>query len=529
MSHQKPTIPKPVFQRPAITIISPSRSEISLATNPYAPPRQPPRRPPPRQKIDDRTLALTVTFILTVLIAIGLPLGIVLPQKFVRQLPVNVLIPLYSSPVLGTWEPLNDIFIKHSDTIFTAIISLSSGPGTPPYPNAPQIAAISKLKAHSNVRVVGYIDINYGMRDSKSVIDEIKTYAGWSNHSNSRLALQGLLFDRTPATDSLQAREYLVNISAIAKHSDGFLSPMILIHNPGRVPDTNMTNSYVDMTVVFEGAYEMLPTHESTKKALSSLRGDRDSYAFMVHSTPTGVENARLRRMINSVRKDVIVKAYPALKWVVIVNPINGPGGPPWWPNEDYVREIPRLNAEPNVTTIGYIRIDYCRRPIEEVYEDIKTYADRATDPQFPGLGLEGIFVDETPNHHTEEFKNYLDAVDRYIKGIDGILGDRIVIHNPGTAVHAGLADPGPDLTTIIEEGWPRYQTKEYQNWLATSPYDRTRTCAMMNAVPKDDVPEVTRMIRDRAEYVFVTDLDENFYESFGPSWDSFVEAMAQK
>lgn len=121
------------------------------------------------------------------------------------------------------------------------------------------------------------------------------------------------------------------------------------------------------------------------------------------------------------------VKAYPALKWVVIVNPINGPGGPPWWPNEDYVREIPRLNAEPNVTTIGYIRIDYCRRPIEEVYEDIKTYADRATDPQFPGLGLEGIFVDETPNHHTEEFKNYLDAVDRYIKGIDGILGDRIV------------------------------------------------------------------------------------------------------
>lgn len=97
-------------------------------------------------------------------------------------------------------------------------------------------------------------------------------------------------------------------------------------------------------------------------------------------------------------------------------------------------------------------------------------------------------------------------------------------MHNPGTAVHAGLAEPGPDLTTIIEEAWPSYQTKEYQDWLATSPYDRTRTCAMMNAVPKDDVPEVTRMMRDRADFLFVTDLEENFYESFGASWDSFVE-----
>lgn len=48
----------------------------------------------------------------------------------------------------------------------------------------------------------------------------------------------------------------------------------------------------------------------------------------------------------------------------------------------------------------------------------------------------------------------------------------------------------------------------------------------MMNAVPKDDVPEVTRMLRGRAQFLFVTDLEENFYESFGPSWDSFVETI---
>lgn len=81
-------------------------------------------------------------------------------------------------------------------------------------------------------------------------------------------------------------------------------------------------------------------------------------------------------------------------------------------------------------------------------------------------------------------------------------------------------------MTTIIEEAWPSYQTKEYQDWLATSPYGRTRTCAMMNAVPKDEVPEVTRMLQGRAEFLFVTDLEENFYESFGPSWDSFVETL---
>lgn len=112
---------------------------------------------------------------------------------------------------------------------------------------------------------------------------------------------------------------------------------------------------------------------------------------------------------------------------MIIVNPISGPGGPPWWPNKDYVREIPRLNAEPNVTTIGYIRVDYCRRPLEEVFGDIKTYADRSVDPDFEGLGMEGIFVDETPNHAKPEFKEYLDAVDQYIKNVDGILGSRIV------------------------------------------------------------------------------------------------------
>jgi hypothetical protein len=35
--------------------------------------------------------------------------------------------------------------------------------------------------------------------------------------------------------------------------------------------------------------------------------------------------------------------------------------------------------------------------------------------------------------------------------------------------------------------------------------------------------------LKPRAQYLFVTDLQERFYESFGAGWDVFVDAMASR
>ncbi|KAG9194725.1 hypothetical protein G6011_04760 [Alternaria panax] len=217
--------------------------------------------------------------------------------------------------------------------------------------------------------------------------------------------------------------------------------------------------------------------------------------------------------------------AYPCLQFFVIVNPNSGPGVAPWWPNEDYVREIPRLNALPNVTTLGYVQVAYCKRPIQDVLEDIETYHRRSE--QDDRLSVDGIFVDETVNLYSEEAKKYLDAIDRRARTLIGVVENRMVIHNPGTAVSAELAVPGPEITVVVETSHKDFMTQRYQEWLSTSLYKRTRIAYIVHSVPQEEVQALTRALRDRAEYLFVTSAFHGFYESFAGSWLDFVASLA--
>jgi hypothetical protein len=257
------------------------------------------------------------------------------------------------------------------------------------------------------------------------------------------------------------------------------------------------------------------------------------SVSLASHST--GLNSSTLKAPSISQNSD--------LKFLIIINPNSGPGAAPWWPNEDYVREIQRLNAYANVQIVGYVRATYCKRFIEDVCEDIQTYANRPQNGT-PDLEVQGIFVDETTNLYSSRVKRYLDQIDEKVKTTHGIGGDCVVrvrqfdvescrlthsqtIHNPGTAVNKELATPGPDITVVVETSYAHFVTREYQEWLATSPYERSRTCYMLHSVPDQEVESLTKSLRDRAEYLLVTSATERFYESFGPSWQGFVAAMA--
>jgi hypothetical protein len=101
-------------------------------------------------------------------------------------------------------------------------------------------------------------------------------------------------------------------------------------------------------------------------------------------------------------------------------------------------------------------------------------------------------------------------------------------IHNPGTAVNKELASPGPDITVVVETSYAQFVTKDHEKWLATSPYDRSRTCHMLHSVPEEKVEDLTILLRKKAAYLFITSSTANFYESFhGSSWVKFVAAMA--
>lgn len=113
---------------------------------------------------------------------------------------------------------------------------------------------------------------------------------------------------------------------------------------------------------------------------------------------------------------------------MIVINPGSGPfngSGKEPLPGHDYLREIPKLNVYNNVNTVGYVRVDWCKRPLDDVFDEIDTYAGWSQEN--PQLGMNGILLDETPNHYTKARFEYLDVVNRHIRTVEGISGERLV------------------------------------------------------------------------------------------------------
>jgi hypothetical protein len=96
-------------------------------------------------------------------------------------------------------------------------------------------------------------------------------------------------------------------------------------------------------------------------------------------------------------------------------------------PDANYIREVAKLNSNPNVCTIGYVNVNYCKRELAEVYRDIETWAGWSQDYPTTSLGVHGIFLDEAPNEHSEHVARYLDGIGLKVKGMEGMMGDRLV------------------------------------------------------------------------------------------------------
>ncbi|KAA8622738.1 spherulin 4-like cell surface protein [Pyrenophora tritici-repentis] len=140
---------------------------------------------------------MSVTLTLALFLAIGIPLAATLPRKMITPLPVNVLIPMYFKPELGSWDRLHDAAIRYPETTFTVVINPENGPGSTVWPTAEYIDAIESLSKYENIRILGYIDTDGGKRDNATIRQEIAVYVGWHNISKS-LTLSGIYFDRTP-------------------------------------------------------------------------------------------------------------------------------------------------------------------------------------------------------------------------------------------------------------------------------------------------------------------------------------------
>ncbi len=81
-------------------------------------------------------------------------------------------------------------------------------------------------------------------------------------------------------------------------------------------------------------------------------------------------------------------------------------------------------------------------------------------------------------------------------------------------------------MILTCEEPYDRYQSNEVQQRLKEYHYDRARSGYMISAVPGDEIGGLVRELCHRGSYLFVTDLVDHFYESFGNRWGDFVAAI---
>jgi hypothetical protein len=101
------------------------------------------------------------------------------------------------------------------------------------------------------------------------------------------------------------------------------------------------------------------------------------------------------------------------------------------------------------------------------------------------------------------------------------------VIHNPGTIPDASLANPGPDVAAVFEASYAEYRSAAIQERLSSLlPYKRNRCAYFVHSVPVEELKRLVLELRHRGGYLFATDLRENFYVRFGPSWREFIAAM---
>jgi hypothetical protein len=196
--------------------------------------------------------------------------------------------------------------IKYHDINFTVVVNPDNGPGNTTWPSAPYISAIKTINVLPNVHTLGYINTDRGALPNATVRAQIATYAGWKNVG---AGLRGIYLDHTPWKADAEGlmKAYLRNADMTVKLSGGWngQGQGLVVHNPGRIPDSELMAVKPDITVIYEGTYELMPEREDLHGNLTALGGGREDWAMMVTSVPEDLGRGGLRKIVESVRRDV--------------------------------------------------------------------------------------------------------------------------------------------------------------------------------------------------------------------------------
>ncbi|CAO2653669.1 Nn.00g030800.m01.CDS01 [Neocucurbitaria sp. VM-36] len=216
--------------------------------------------------------------------------------------------------------------------------------------------------------------------------------------------------------------------------------------------------------------------------------------------------------------------ARPKLNYIVIINPSSGPGDSQY-PDEQYTSALSQLAKYSNVRKVGYVRTGYASRNLTNVFSELNTYAGWASKDK--ALAMDGIFFDESPHQYSAKAVDFMLSASQAVKNADGIQGAKTVIRNPGVVPDARFNDTNTEISVVFEQSYTEYQDKTEE--LAVLNDGRSRHSYMVHSVPQMEKDKLRGFVDDlskRAEYLFVTSNDENYYEKFGTDWNDFSDVV---
>jgi hypothetical protein len=210
---------------------------------------------------------------------------------------------------------------------------------------------------------------------------------------------------------------------------------------------------------------------------------------------------------------DRLIESPGAAVTVVIANRDSGPGTAA---DPNYARVLVRARGK-GVTTLGYVRTDYGKRPLGEVKAEVDRWVRF-----YPGI--QGIFFDEQANA-PDQVDYYAALYEHVRKG----LGLALVMTNPGgDCAEEYVARPVSDIVCLAEAN-KDFGTYHRPRWTAKYPADRF-AALLYNVSSREQMK--TNVLDMRVQgigYCFVTDGKwPNPWDRLPRYWGDEVEVVQQ-
>lgn len=180
----------------------------------------------------------------------------------------SLLVPYYEHPAVrpAEWEAL----LAAAPRLYGVVLNPASGPGEDPDPAFAEVAA--RLRA-ADVRVLGYVDTDYGRRPLADVLRDVSRHRSWYD-------TDGTFLDQAAASES--GVDYYRRLAAACRGT--------LVLNHGTTPHP-----------VYAGVADVLVTFEGTwagyrRKGPPPWTGTGADLCHLVHGVPPGADPAALVR-----------------------------------------------------------------------------------------------------------------------------------------------------------------------------------------------------------------------------------------